>query len=41
MIGGDHGSLFVVLLDPADAVSRIEAAAPPLSDAERERFGLG
>lgn len=41
VIGGDHGSLFVVLLDPADAVSRIEAAAPPLSDAERERFGLG
>lgn len=41
VVGGDHGSLTVVVLDPRHADQRIDAATLPLTDAERSRFGIG
>lgn len=39
-VGGDRGALTVVVLDPAYADTRIDDASPPLTNAERERFGI-
>lgn len=39
-VGGDRGALTVVVLDPAYADTRIDDASPPLTDAEREHFGI-
>ncbi|GAA3955032.1 AAA family ATPase [Gordonia caeni] len=41
VLGGDHGSLTAVLLDPEYADRRIDAATLPLTAAERARFGIG
>lgn len=40
LVGGDHGMLSALVLDPAYADQRIDDAAPPLTPAQREQFGI-
>ncbi|MFC0314685.1 hypothetical protein ACFQNE_01045 [Gordonia phosphorivorans] len=39
-VGGDRGELSVVVLDPSYADTRIDEASPPLTEQEKDRFGI-